>query len=214
MQRNIYCFWTGTNPMNIKRKRCLENLIKNSECNVILVTPNNLNNYILKDHPLHEAYQYLSAVHKADYLRTYFMNFIGGGYSDIKNTTGSWIESFDKLYNSDKLAIGYKELPGGSAYCPTIDTWKVLIGNGAYIFKPNTEFTNKWYNEMIKLLDSKLEELKKNPASNPRDYFGFEGSKYPLEWNEMLGRIFHRISFGFRNKYFNTLPKPIFKNFF
>ena len=31
--------------------------------------------------------------------------------------------------------------------------WKELIGNGAYISKPNTPLTNEWYNEMIALLE-------------------------------------------------------------
>ena len=53
-----------------------------------------LDKYILQEHPLHQSFNYLSETHKADYLRTYFMRFHGGGYSDIKKTSGSWIDSF------------------------------------------------------------------------------------------------------------------------
>uniref|UniRef100_A0A6C0I4I0 Uncharacterized protein n=1 Tax=viral metagenome TaxID=1070528 RepID=A0A6C0I4I0_9ZZZZ len=80
----IYCFWTGDNKMSNARIECLNNLRTVSECNVLLITKDNLSNYILNDVPLHPSFNYLSETHKADYLRTYFMNFYGGGYSDIK----------------------------------------------------------------------------------------------------------------------------------
>jgi hypothetical protein len=200
--------------MSSQRKLCMEQLQIKSECNVILITPDTLNNYILPDHPLHPAYQYLSEVHKSDYLRTYFMNFFGGGYSDIKYTTGSWNKSFEDLYNAtDKWMIGYKEVKGGVAYPPLANEYNLLIGNGAYICKPNTPLTNTWYNEMIKLLDEKLDSLKQNPANHPRDYSGCNGSKYPIEWNEMLGRIFHRVSYNYKDKLLNTLPISIFHSY-
>jgi hypothetical protein len=206
---DIYAFWTGKNEMSEARKNCLENLKKVSECNVILVTPDNLKDYIKPDHPLHESYQYLSETHKADFLRTYFMNFLGGGYSDIKKTTHSWKKSFDDLASSDKWICGYKEVPGGVAYDPLHDKWEELVGNGAYICKPNTQLTNEWYAEMIKLLDSKLEELKLHPAKGPQNMVG-SGTGYPIEWNEMLGRIFHRVSYKYKDKIMNTLPISIF----
>jgi hypothetical protein len=84
VSNNIYCFWTGDNEMSQNRLDGLHNLQTVSECEVILVTPQNLNQYILPDAPLHPGYKYLSETHKADYLRTYFMHFYGGGYSDIK----------------------------------------------------------------------------------------------------------------------------------
>ena len=87
--RNIYVFWTGNNQMSENRNECLKELIKVSKCNVILVKPEMLNKYILDEHPLHPSFNYLSETHKADYLRTYFMRFHGGGYSDIKKTTES-----------------------------------------------------------------------------------------------------------------------------
>lgn len=130
---NIYVFWTGTNNMSDNRIRCLNNLKQVSGANIILVTPKNLNEFILPTEPLHPAYNYLSETHRADYLRTYFMNFYGGGYSDIKETTGNWIKSFDELNRSDKWIIGYKELPNGVAYTPVRNHWHELIGNGAYM---------------------------------------------------------------------------------
>ena len=36
---------------------------------------------------------------------------------------------------------------------------------------------------------------------------------YPIEWNEMLGRIFHKIIFKYKNKTLNTLPRNIFHSY-
>ena len=155
----IYTFWTGNNIISKNRIDSLINLENISKCKVILITIDNLNNYISNDQ-LHPAYNYLSETHKADYLRTYFMHFFGGGYSDIKKTTSSWIESYDNLLNSDYWICGYQEIEGGVAYNELSNNWLELIGNCAYICKPHTPLTNEWYNEMIKLLDSKLDLLK------------------------------------------------------
>ncbi len=212
----IFCFWTGKNEFTENRKRCLKQFKEMCGCNVILVDISNLNEYVLKDHPLHPAYEYLSETHKADYLRTYFMHFYGGGYTDIKETTGSWFAAFKELNNSnDKWICGYPEIDGGVAYVPLINNWKELIGNGAYICKPKTPLTFEWYTEMIKLLDDRLERLKLYPATHPQQQDNnnpnYQG--YPIEWNEMLGRIFHKVSYKYKDRMLNTLPISIFKNY-
>ena len=213
VEYTIYCFWTGNNEMSDNRIECLENLKNVSECNVLLITKYNLSDYILSDVPLHPAFQYLSETHKADYLRTYFMHFYGGGYSDIKKTTGSWIPSFNKLKSNDNYWMcGYKETKLGVAYEPHTDKWESLIGNGAYICKPQTLLTKEWYNSMLALLDIKLELLKINPSTNPQDS-SESGTGYPIGWNEMLGRIFHNISYKYKEHMLNTLPICIFNNY-
>ena len=209
---NIYCFWTGDNKMSPSRIECLQQLKETTQCNVILVTKQTLPQYILPDHPLHPSYEYLSETHKADYLRTYFMNFHGGGYSDVKKTTGSWIQSFDNLNKSDYWICGYKEIDGGVAYTPLSSKWEELLGNGAYICKPQTPLTIEWYNAMIQLLDTKLEELKRNPSTSYSDSKE-SGSGYPIEWNEMLGRIFHKISYQYKERLLNTLPMCVLHNY-
>jgi GR25 family glycosyltransferase involved in LPS biosynthesis len=208
---NIYVFWTGDNEMSENRRNSLEELKIKSECNIIMITKYNLNQYINID-LLHPAYNYLSETHKADYLRTYFMNFIGGGYSDIKKTTNSWIKYFDLLSTSDYWICGYKEINGGVAYGPIADKWDELIGNCAYICKPQTPLTIEWYNEMIKFLDSRLDMLINNPSKYPDDCKE-KGTGYPIEWNEMLGRIFHKVIYKYKNKILNTLPISIFENY-
>jgi len=210
--KTIYTFWTGTNEMSIQRHNSLHQLREVSQSNVVLIHLGNINDYILQTEPLHPAYEYLSETHKADYLRTYFMHFYGGGYSDIKQTTGSWIHCFYIMMNTEKLACGYAEIEGGPAVPELREEWQKLIGNGAYIFKPNTKFTKKWYDTMIYLLDEKYEELKEHPATNPQDRRE-NGSGYPIEWNEMLGRIVHKINYEYHTEVLNILPISIFYNY-
>jgi hypothetical protein len=213
---NIYCFWTGKNELTENRKRCLTQFKNICGCNLILVDIYNLRNYILKEYPLHPAYEFLSETHKADYLRTYFMHFYGGGYTDIKETTGSWVNAFNELKNNpDKWMCGYPEIRDGVAYGPVADKWNELIGNCAYICKPQTKLTSEWYNEMITLLDLKLERLKCFPARHPQEigYSSHEYNGYPIEWNEMLGRIFHKVSYKYKERLLNILPICSFINY-
>lgn len=209
----IFCFWTGENEMSLNRKRCLQNLKKKSASNIILITKKNLQKYILPSNPLHPAYNHLSETHKADYLRTYFMHFHGGGYSDIKETTGNWNPYFTNFIKSNKWIIGYKEIKGGVAYEPLKNQFNDLIGNCSYICRPQTPLTKEWYFEMLKVLDSKLELLQKFPSTFPQDCAEVSCGKYPIEWNEILGRIFHRVCYKYKDKIANNLPKPIFANY-
>lgn len=205
---NVYCFWTDNNMMSDNRKLCLDSIYKNIGVNVILITPKNLNKYILESHPLHPGYKYLSSVHKSDYLRTYFMHHYGGGYTDIKMTNTNWTPYFNKLYNTLFLCLGYPEVKGGSS---TNINHKYLIGNCAYIFKPNTVITNAWYSNMIKTMDNKYLELKQYPANNPRDYLGSiltnnTISKYPLRWAELLCDNMHPVIYKYKKYVLYDLP--------
>ena len=211
---SVYMFWTGDNELTENRKRCMDQFRQVSGANIILVTKDNLHEYILPDQPLHPAYPYLSFTHRADYLRTYFMHFHGGGYSDIKGTTGSWIPHFEELQKSDKWIVGYPEMITKVAVGPENpelqDHWSELVGNCAYICKPRTPLTREWYNEMILLLDKKLDDLKKYPATSPTDCSAESNGRYPIGWEEMLGVIFHRTCYKYKDTLINTLPISIF----
>lgn len=200
--------------MSFQRKECLAKLINQTGCKVILVTSSDLNKWIIPDAPLHPAFEYLSLTHKADYLRTYFMHFYGGGYSDIKAPSASWINAFIDMEKDPTCLInGYHETgPWDVAYSPNKIDWKKLPGNGSYIVRPNTDFTRIWYDEMVKLLDEKLEKLKKHPAKDPQDCKE-KGRGYPIEWNEMLGRIFHKHILKYHKSLMFTVPRPICQNY-
>jgi len=201
----IYCFWTGDNVMVETRHRCLEHSRKMSQCNIVLVTKNELDKYILKEEPLHPAYEYLSETHKADYLRTYFANFHGGGYMDIKQTLGPWVDCFEELRNSDKWMCGYRMHGPDIAYLPNRENWRDLVGVNAYICKPQTPLTKEWYADMLKVLDTRFEQLKQNPSKYTDDST-WRDSGYPLRWAELLGEVFHKVSYDYREKMLYTLP--------
>lgn len=212
IDRIIYTFWTGATEMSPNRKECLDQLHATAGCKVQLITPDNLTPYILPDHPLHEGYNLLSEVHRSDYLRTYFMHFHGGGYSDVKRTTGDWNKAFDDiLQNSDILINGYHEpSPAGvhgSSHARSL--WKEIPGTCSFIMRPRSEFTTKWYDQMIKKMDEKLADLKKHPGTNPRATPHVQPG-YPIEWTELLGDIFHPLTCNFRDRFLFTVPIPDF----
>lgn len=157
--------------MSTTRQSCLTSLKEISGVEVKLVTKQEIKDWILPDHPLHPAFEYLSEVHKADYLRTYFMNFYGGGYSDIKKPSTDWNKYFDEMDKNPEIWMcGYGEQsPHDIAFQPLANHWNELVGNGCYISRKQTPLTKEWYSEMIRLLDSKLEDLIKNPSRNPYD---------------------------------------------
>lgn len=154
-KHRIFAFWTGDNPMSENRKHALRTFLEYPEIPFVLVTPKNLQEYILQDHPLPKEFKFLSNVHKSDYLRCYFMYYYGGGYCDIKPIRNSWKSAFEILNaNNDKDGLGYTEIPTGVGYVYEDDehlperlynlnyemqcNYKKLIGNCAYIFKPGS----------------------------------------------------------------------------
>ncbi len=210
----IYCFWTGDNPLTENRIKCLESMKNNCGVEICLITPQNLNNFVLKDYPLHPAYKNLSCVHKADYLRTYFMHHYGGGYSDIKYYEHSWKDSFVKINNADDcLLLGTQESSlssdiiayvNPSDFCEEFEDdikilnkqmekhFRYLAGNGGYIVKPKTNFTQSWIDELHRRLDTVEKKLEENPGNIWGDNKG-----YPISWNSILGQIFHPLCLKF-----------------
>ncbi len=175
----IWQCWTGYNEMPDYIKLCHETVKKHNEniFSVVLITPSNLHNYIKKDFPLHPAYEYISYVHKADYLRCYLLHHYGGMYLDMDTICFNSLTSvFEKL--KDYEIIGYD----GSK-------WKEVWGLGCLgPNKPNTEYTKKWYNQLNIILDKRLEDLKqfrKNNQDLKQDCLG---------WTEILGSIIIPIS--------------------
>ena len=168
----IYCFWTGENEMSENRKRGYQSLVDHSGVEVKLITPHNLQEYILPNHPLHPAYKNLSLVHKSDYLRCYFMHFYGGGYQDIKYNEKSWLESFETIKRSKSgWVLGYTEMHGrgmgrgqGIIDKDLQYYYKHCIGTGGFICKSNTSFTTEWYLELLKRMDFFESELEKYPG--------------------------------------------------
>ena len=94
----LWCFWTGDNPLTPNRERALQSIREaNRGLRVTLVTPSNLEEHLIDSHPLHEAFPHLSAIHKSDYLRAYFMHHHGGAYSDIKPTKVGFVRAIQRV---------------------------------------------------------------------------------------------------------------------
>jgi hypothetical protein len=192
MQKIIYTFWTGENEMSEARRNCLKSMDR-AGVGIALITPNTLPSFIIE--PLHDAFQYLSLVHKSDYLRCYFMHHYGGGYQDIKFIKNSWVRSFNDFEQSDKDIVGYREVQpnhvapvGGDLEILLKQNYKKLIGCGAFICAPKTEFTTQWINRMHKELDKYLDDLRRNPGNIMGD-----NPNYPLKWTQIMGNIFHPL---------------------
>lgn len=192
----VYQFWTGDNDMSENRKTCLQTS-QNLGVKTILITKQNLNEYI-NEHPLHKAYQFLSDIHKSDYLRCYFMHFYGGGYADIKNYSknNNWSECFKLINENEHIEIiGQKEIVGGSPLENLNHSGHInkIIANGYFIARKNSDFTNCWYKKLTQKLDEKYEILKNNPSKDPLD----RSLEYPIRWAELCGEILHQIEFDF-----------------
>ena len=204
INRVIYCFWTGENDLTPNRLKALKSLQNNSGIKVELITPKNLSKYIKPEDPLPEGYQYLSYIHRADYLRTYFMHHYGGGYADIKTISYSWKNAFDRLENSNAYGIGFPEIgfygvpkvKNKNLRYDTQNYWRLLITNCVYIFRPYTKFTEEWLNEAKRRIFLNLNKLKKHPAKDP---FG-KNKDYPIGWSYLLGQIFHPLCLKYHHR--------------
>ena len=227
MKENIFTIWFG-GDMDMTRINSLHHLEEISECSIELITESNIDTYILTDHPLHDGFRYLSSVHKSDYLRCYLMNFYGGGYSDVKKTTGSWKRAFNQLRKNDELyGVGCICRRGHMAcdynwnqseknnYYSTYEN--KLMASAHMICKPNTKFTREWYSLMIKKMDTHLDELIKHPARSARESKdGYpsprweiigDPSQYPIRWGELLGEIYFPLQVKYFEKINTSLPE-------
>jgi hypothetical protein len=218
MNKIIYVFWTELNELTSRRKTNLQ--ILKEQCGVELKFLDyiTIQDYELPEHKFHEAYQYLSATAKSDYCRSYFMNFYGGAYCDIKRAEWDWNLYFDQLTNSDQWIMGYNvscDLDvavdlNDPEYQIMKDSWQQLIGAGAMICKPNTPLTEHWFKTMSDILDQKMDLLKQHPAKHIRDKLGWvTNSGYPLRWAEIGPETFMKSCFKFKDKLNYNLPCPI-----
>ena len=213
--RTLYTFWFGP-EMSKDRKYCFDSMVANSGVNLVLVTENNLQDFVTR--PLHKGFNYLSATHKSAYLRPYFMKHHGEGYTDIKYLDHSFAPYYDMLDNSDCDFIGYQEQVFGS-WSKDHPNKEKLLGCGRYIFKKNTRFANIWYNKLCKYLDAVFDQLKQNPGTyHPRAVPGRIGGggrettsinynkygNYPLPWG-IPGQIFQEVMLDNTDSYMSGM---------
>lgn len=222
--RTLFCLWTGDDALSNNRIQALWSIFNNTGCPIAFINRNTIVDWIKPDFPLHAAFPYLSSTHKSDYLRCYLMHHYGGGYCDIKQTSKKWAGFFEALESSDALALGYQELAHGiphvhGALGDTIrGAHKDLIGLCAFIFKRNTPLTSEWLRETERLLDEKLPALQANPARHPLDQTGVilpdgQPSAYPLRWAELLGEVFHPLTYRYKEALLKAPIEPVFAGY-
>lgn len=214
-----WCFWFGK-EFSKNRESCFRNL-KETQSNVVLVTEDNLNQFVLDDYPIHSHFRFLSSTHKSDYLRSYFMNLYGGAYSDIKKQDANWDAVFESISKEGFIGAGYREIcPSHLAKSITkleqrID-YASFVGCGAFIYKSHSPFTEKWFKKTQDKMDSIANLLEISPGDyHPRATIrgalqsNEEPRGYPLDWTCLMGDIYHPIVYEFRKKIKKDLPKPI-----
>lgn len=203
IDRVVYVAWTGTNPMPAIRAKSLHSWTEsNPEITVRLVTPHNLSDYTLPDHPFHEAYPYLSLTHKSDYLRAYLLHHHGGGYADLKRPLHNWESTFREMERSDLWLAGYPELSFSMVpkYKNSLgrDLQRVsnrMIGHGAYIAKKRTPLTEEWLRRQHEVLDENLERLRRHPGG-----VRAEVADYPIKWLDLLAGVLSPLVYKYEHR--------------
>ena len=94
--RLMMTFWFGP-PFKGPRLEAFNSLSRSVGVPLHLVTSDNLKQYVLPGYPLHPAFQFLTPVHKSDYLFGYFSHHVGGAFHDIKQPFGNWTPYFDRM---------------------------------------------------------------------------------------------------------------------
>ncbi|APF40412.1 hypothetical protein BHE16_04605 [Neomicrococcus aestuarii] len=193
--QRIFVLWTGDNEMSDNRKRSLDHLTENFSAEVTLVTPSNLNEWVVSTHPLHPAYEKLSLIHRSDYLRAYLAYHHGGGYVDLKSIRGDLGQLIGRINSNPALwGGGMRELGshnvgealGGSLPKEQRVNHSRHLWASCYAFRPKNRFTGEWLSEVERRLSYFEPLLTQNPPMDP-----FGASKgYPVPWFSILGNIF------------------------
>lgn len=232
----LFVNWFGPELGPI-RERSLESIRQASGLTVEIIRESNLHQWIRHTDPLHKSFQFLSSIQKSDYLRCYLMHFYGGGYTDIKPTSSSWLPSFHRLCAEERLfGIGYPEVGRHGVARLGLNltrrheihllspTWwrfrylqlryKRLIGNGAFIFRSNSDFTAQWYSRLLLAMDKYSDALELHPSRHPKErpgmHYDFGISHYPIPWGGLMANIFHPLSLRYHPYLGRDLPPPEF----
>lgn len=216
--RVIYTVWFGA-EMPPKRRRSLEELERrNPRSSVVLVTEENLDDFLVPGHPLHPVFPRMAATHRSDHIRTYLVHFHGGGYSDLKAPRASWDGAFDQM-NSERsiLVTGYREITSNyvtenprNLGSDLRKYYRFVLGPSAFIMRPNSVFTASLWREQWRRMDYCSPAL---PESAPSDPYAL-ASSYPLWWTELFPDIAQCLSLKFQDRIrFDDDLRPALKDY-
>lgn len=197
VSRRVFCAWTGNNPMPAPRVRALESIretLRDQE--VVLITPENLGDWIVESDPLPAAYWHLSAVHRSDYLRVYIAHHYGGGWTDIKPLQHPWVDAFDMLERDPEAWLaGYSEVSHAAmADCGQILNrdlklhFPALVGSCAYICRPHSPFTDEWLREVKARLAYFAVALREIPGE-----IRGQSIRYPVPYLGVFSAVYHPL---------------------
>lgn len=191
--RRVFVFWTGDNPLTANRREALaamKRLLEGVE--VMLVTSRDLPRWEVPGAPYHPLLEKLSYIHRADYLRAYFLHHHGGGYADLKRPTHGWLEVFETMDAGAAWMAGYR-VPVRLMTPNMVDArheklmkrWSDRrLGQSAYLARPRTPLTAEWLGEVERRLDSWREELLAHPGNERGSNPG-----YPVPFNSILAQV-------------------------
>ena len=191
----VRMIWFGA-EMSDNRRRCANTIMTviGKHVPIELITEKNLQVY--QDLvPLHPCFQYLSAIHKSDYLRGYLGHHWGGGYVDIKPYKASWQYCFDVFEDTEVWLAGTPELSRNDVAGnddSVKDMWRQLASCCSYIMRPRTPYSNALLTGQNALLDLYADDLRAHPAQCDRCSFPNAGD-YPISWNSLWGAILHPL---------------------
>lgn len=192
----VWMFWTGNNPMSAVHRLCLASARKNAGVEVRLVTPGALTSLVPEG--VHPAYEHLSLVHRADYLRCYCLHHYGGAYLDLdvvclKSLAPLWRQ----LEDGDLWAVGYRGMSQGEVIC-----------NSAFgPFRARTPLTSAWYASVIEVLDAHLPALRRCSRKNAgRLNVRGDVPGYPLHWTQLLAETLNPAQQTYRTHISTQLP--------
>lgn len=90
--------------------------------------------------------------------------------------------------------------------------YRRLLGNGGFIFRPHSSFTERWLRTVERRLDHYQPELARHLNPRPLDGKGLVvdgvASQYPIPWTDLMGNVFHPLTLRYSHWLANSLPRP------
>lgn len=198
----IWCAWTGDNPLSDNRKRGLESIHqKNPDADIVLVTPENLEGYLVPEAPLHPIYPFLSLVHRSDYLRGYLVHHHGGAWADLKVQQGSLSGAIVELNADPGLWVVGAPIPGLPRAIPGESilerdcrhNYRLLVHGAAFAARGGTPLTTQWQAEVRRRADRYLEEARRHPGGVWGLRPNVADTQYPIPWNALQAFVFEPV---------------------
>ena len=194
MDRRVWSFWTGDNQLTENRKKSCESLAEQCEKSNVqytLITKDNLKDFLADDKYFHEAYDYLTPVHKADYLKSYIGFYYGGFITDIKPLKFDFNEIFDHVESNPNIEVySYHVTDIHHLNFSTLSMIDVPLesvpGNYYFYIKNHSLTSRQYFLNVNNILDKKLNSLKIHPPKSIYDRLDKnDPNSYPIQWSEL-----------------------------